>query len=153
LFDERVFRGVFKTTSTPYNIPVYVYENTQARPLYYFTREQELLNLPETSPAALQELMEKTDNVRTVTQDGIVLRERKNALLALTTTTASSALLVFSQNNLPGWQAWIDGQRIPIHTFATIYQAVRVPEGTHTVRLEFAYGEIWRMFLQNILSR
>ena len=147
--DERIFPKIFETTATSRNIPVAIYENTSARPLYYFTTEQELADLPATDPATLQRLIETAHKTDTITQDGITLRTRKNALLALTTmTTASSTLLVFSQNNLPGWQAWIDGERIPIHTFATVYQAVSVPAGTHEVRFTYSYWEIWKEFFR-----
>ena len=147
--DEKVFPKVFETTATSYNIPVYIYENTEARPLYYFTQETELLDLPtSTTPQELQTLIEKTNKTHSITQEGIALQERKNASLKLTTNTSKPQLLVFSQNNLPGWRVFIDDQRVPLHTFATVYQAIVVPPGTHDIRFKYSYWEIWREFLK-----
>lgn len=45
--------------------------------------------------------------------------------------------LVFSEVVYPGWQAWLDGQPTTLETFDTVFRAVRVPAGSHTVVLEF----------------
>jgi hypothetical protein len=46
-------------------------------------------------------------------------------------------LLVFSELYYPGWQAWVDGQPIPIRRANTILRAVEVPAGSHLVEMEF----------------
>jgi Bacterial membrane protein YfhO len=53
------------------------------------------------------------------------------------TTTASPALLVLSDVNYPGWQAWVDGKSTPIVQTNYIQRGVKVPAGKHIVRFEF----------------
>ena len=155
--DEQTFPKIFETTATSHHIPIYIYENKEARPLYYFTEETELLDLPtSTTPQELQTAIERTNKTNSITQESIILQERKNASLKLTTNIDKPRLLVFSQNNLPGWVVSIDNQRVPLHTFATVYQAIAVPPGTHDIRFEYSYGEIWREFFRSytpLLSR
>ncbi len=46
-------------------------------------------------------------------------------------------LLVFSEVAYPGWQAFVDGKRVPLQTAHGILRAVPLPPGEHTVELRF----------------
>jgi len=70
----------------------------------------------------------------------------------LETDAKGSKLLVFSQNNLPGWKAYIDNEEVDIHDIATIYMGVSVPEGKHNVSFKYSYWEIWKYFFENIFE-
>ena len=46
-------------------------------------------------------------------------------------------LLVFSEVAYPGWQAFVDGKRVPLQTAHGILRVVSIPAGEHTVELRF----------------
>ncbi len=46
-------------------------------------------------------------------------------------------LVVLSEVYYPGWQAWVDGRRVPVRRADTILRAVEVPAGQHEVLLRF----------------
>ncbi len=52
-------------------------------------------------------------------------------------TRGSGGLLVLTDQYYPGWQASIDGTPAPILRADTVFRAVCVPSGEHTVRFEF----------------
>lgn len=166
LFTSRVsllqFLGVTHVT-TPYEIRntafekvfdsgnVLVYRVSDVRPFYYFTDEERLLNLDnETSPAKLQEILETS--AAAIHQTDIWLQNQKNTELRFRTKNPSTQLLVVSQNNLPGWRAWIDDTEAPIYTFGTVFQALRVPAGDHEIVLHYEYWEIWRYAFKSKLG-
>ncbi len=142
---------VFETKATEYQIPIFVYENKDARPLFYTTSERDLLDMSSsTTPELLEGKITALKKNSMISQEGITLIEKFNDRIALRIVKDRESLLVFSQNNLPGWTVSIDGVRAPLHTFATVYQSAVVPAGMHLVRFEFHYWEIWRAFLKTI---
>lgn len=46
-------------------------------------------------------------------------------------------LLVLSDTNYPGWQAWVDGVSQPIYTVNGVFRGVYVAAGTHEVRFVY----------------
>jgi len=48
-----------------------------------------------------------------------------------------AGLLVFSEVVYPGWQAFVDGKRVPLQTTHDILRAVPIPAGAHLVELRF----------------
>lgn len=57
--------------------------------------------------------------------------------LELEVTAVTQGLLVLSENNYPGWHAWIDGREAPIYSANIAFRGVVMPAGTHRVRMEF----------------
>jgi hypothetical protein len=57
--------------------------------------------------------------------------------LQLETTTSGDALLVLSENNYPGWRAWVDNRETDIHAADIAFRGVLVPRGTHSVYMQF----------------
>jgi hypothetical protein len=53
------------------------------------------------------------------------------------TTDGGGGLLVLSDQYYPGWRATIDGKSADIYRADTVFRAVCVPAGAHTVRYEF----------------
>ncbi|RME32887.1 MAG: hypothetical protein D6793_10450, partial [Thermoflexia bacterium] len=51
--------------------------------------------------------------------------------------TDAPALLVLSDTLYPGWQAEVDGQRVPIYRTNAVFRGVLVPAGRHRVEMEF----------------
>ena len=54
------------------------------------------------------------------------------------TTEGDGGLLVLSDQYYPGWRATIDGDRADILRADTVFRAVCVPPGSHTVRFSIA---------------
>ncbi len=149
--DGSQFPRVLETKATRYGVPMYIYENKNYRPLYYTTTERDFLDLPVSiDPAALDKKISQLASTRAISQGDITLRSWHNTSLDVTTKFSREELLVFSENNLPGWIVTVDGKQALLQTFATVYQAVVVPAGWHEVRFEFHYGEIWHQFFKNI---
>ena len=176
--DEDIFPKIFETEVTSKKAPVFVYKNKDARSLYYFTNEEWLKEFKigittedlgedfrkdvvlserqkesiylDTKLEEFNKKLRESDGI--ITKEGIKLIQRKNNLLVLETDAKGSKLLVFSQNNLPGWKAYIDNEEVDIHDIATIYMGVSVPEGKHNVSFKYSYWEIWKYFFENIFE-
>lgn len=145
------FKKVFAIPMSTQGGTLFLYQVPNTRPLYYFTNEEWLLGLKtEASPAVLQKALESHE--ARINTDGILLQEQRNALLRFETESLKNELLVISQNNLPGWRASMDAVEIPLYTFGTVFQALRVPQGKHIVQLEYSYWEIWRHFFKQNLG-
>lgn len=65
-----------------------------------------------------------------------VVRYSPNEVI-LSVHTDAPALLVLSDVYYPGWQAWIDGQAVPIYRTDVTFRGVLVPPGEHVVRMRF----------------
>lgn len=147
--DETRFAKVFETQSSVKQIPVVVYENRQYRPLYYFSNENWLINMDKnTQPEKLNDLLRSSGSK--ITQNGLALVEKKNNLLTLNTYNHSPQLLVFSQNNLPGWEVLVDGVPTELINIGTVYMGVMAPAGEHRVTFEYKYSNVWKYFLSNM---
>jgi hypothetical protein len=57
--------------------------------------------------------------------------------LEIEATPTAAALLVLSENDYPGWHAWVDGRDSPIYSANIAFRGVVVPAGTHRIRMEF----------------
>lgn len=139
---------------------VAVYENLQARPRAWFVRRlavglsKEVLaaittgKLPDGTdfdPAEVA-LLEKEDfGNRPVTLPEIgdtanaevkVTNYEPNRI-ELTTRNANPGFLVLSEIYFRGWEAWLDGKRIPVEKANYLLRGLAVPAGDH--RIEFVY--------------
>jgi hypothetical protein len=160
--DPAHFKKIFETAVTDYRIPLMIYENPAARPRFYFASpvshiaEDELkaFELLKTMPASprgvfIECSQEAQDVICTDKKvpgfDGkgtITVQTKKNTESVLKTTSNEPQLLIFSENNLPGWKAYIDGKETTLFTVGSVYIGVVISRGTHEVRFEFRYGTI-----------
>lgn len=67
----------------------------------------------------------------------IVWQERQPELLALEVSIARPCILVLSELDYPGWQAFVNGLRVPIKRANGILRALALPAGTHQVAMRF----------------
>lgn len=72
-----------------------------------------------------------------------------NGMIRLVVFSDQPSWVVVSETLVPGWEARIDGSRVPIRRANYLFQAVRVPPGTHTV--EFNYRGEWRNLIPELL--
>jgi hypothetical protein len=65
-----------------------------------------------------------------------ILLEEANRI-SLEVKSGADGYLVLADVWYPGWQAWVDGDPVPIHKANYLFRAVSVPEGEH--RVDIAY--------------
>ncbi|OGZ99526.1 MAG: hypothetical protein A3D41_02070 [Candidatus Sungbacteria bacterium RIFCSPHIGHO2_02_FULL_41_12b] len=181
-FDNMKFPKIFETVILPpYNIPIAIYENKEARPRFYFADSVETIH--ENEEAAFEKLktipeeglsifiecssgeipnpksqipnksqISNSNCENLVTEvDGkgeIEVQTKKNTVSILKTKSETSQFLVFSENHLPGWKAYVDGQETPIYTVGSVYMGIAVPGGEHEVKFEFTYRTIIEEFFR-----
>jgi hypothetical protein len=63
--------------------------------------------------------------------------ERSVNAQTLEVDAEAPSLLVISDNYYPAWRATVDGEAVPVVLADYSFRGVPVPEGTHTVRLEY----------------
>ena len=154
------FKLIYETTATEKNIPVYIYENPKVMPRIYFTKNVKFVdseNLPAGRQGAFEELLKVkdfhsltliecqancpvSDTGETWISDTNIV-EFKSELIKIKTKTNKNQWLVYSDANLPTWEAYIDGQKTEIYTANYLFKSVFVPEGEHEV--VFKYPNLW----------
>ena len=191
-FDNIKFPKIFETVILPpYNIPIAIYENKEARPRFYFADSVETIH--ENEEAAFEKLKtipekglgvfiecpavakSQFQNPKSQTnskfkiqnselnfcegsllvdgQGEIEVKTKKNTLSILKTSSETPQFLVFSENNLPGWKAYVDGVETPIYTVGSVYMGVVVSEGEHEIKFEFTYRTIVEEFIEMMKNR
>ncbi len=157
------FNKIFETKIPPYEIPLAIYGNSAAKPLVYFVKNLEIITSDED--VAFDKLITDLDRSESFfiecqycplnnIFDGkgeILIKEKKNNLINLTTISKSEQFLIFSQNNLPGWQSHIDGQKTQIYTVNSVYMGILIPAGQHQVSFRFTYLNLMESF-KNIIK-
>ena len=61
----------------------------------------------------------------------------KNNVISCEISTNKDALLAVNSQYFPGWNAYVDGERIPIFRANYLFQGIEVPKGKHVI--EFKY--------------
>ncbi len=158
------FKLIYETTATEKNIPVYVYENTQTMPRVYFAKSAKFVD----SKSVFEELL-KVENFHELTlienpndqipmsnqiqnpnaKNTIQIEEFKSELVKIK-TSGDGGWLVYSDANLPTWEAYVDNQRTGIYTANYLFKSVFVPEGGHEVI--FKYPGLWGQFKYSLKS-
>ncbi len=69
--------------------------------------------------------------------DSVTITEYRPERVAVAVATDRPGYLLLTDSWYPGWQAWMDGEPVPISRADYIFRAVGVPPGKHTVVFEF----------------
>jgi hypothetical protein len=69
--------------------------------------------------------------------DDVKVIDYQPTSLELAVQSRGSSLLVASETEYPGWDAWVDGRPVSIHRVDIAFRGVVVPDGAHRVRMEF----------------
>lgn len=147
--NEEIFPLAFETRILSYNIPIMVYQNQGARPLFYLADKVEVIEPNEER--AYQKLLEESlegksifiecldcqDQLDVDGQGEITLIEKKNSFVHLEVKSASYQWLIFSENYLPGWQAYLDNDKIEIHRVNSVYMGILILEGEHQILFRY----------------
>ncbi|MFH0805603.1 MAG: YfhO family protein [Patescibacteria group bacterium] len=147
--DKEIFLEVFRANIPPYNIPVSIYENKQARSLFYLADKVKTIKPSEEK--AYQKLLEESlegknifieclDCPEELNVNGngeIILKKRENNFIELEIQSDSIQWLVFSENYLPGWRAYLDDKETKIYRVNSVYIGVLVPDGEHRILFKY----------------
>lgn len=148
--NEKTFPQLLRIDISPYNIPLSVYENREVRPLFYFAGRTELIKPDEE--AAYQKLLKDPLEGRNIfiecsdcviksgfnSQGEIFLEEKNNNLVRLKVNSPIDNYLIFSENYLPGWRAFIDGQETEIYYANSVYMGIFMPVGEHEILFRYS---------------
>ncbi len=142
-----------EASSTRFNIPIYLYENTTVMPRIYFARG--ITHVSETDEEKnFKTIIESNANFANTTfiecadcgaiknqhtsSDSITIEAYRDGYLRLMTKTNHDRWLVFSESNLPGWRITIDGAPTQSYMANYLFHGLPIPAGEHTVLFEYA---------------
>lgn len=72
-----------------------------------------------------------------ISEDRCRVVSREGSTLAIETESREAGLLFLSETCFPGWEASVDGVEAPILRANTVFRAVPVPAGRHTVLFQY----------------
>lgn len=147
------------------NIMTYVYENTEVLPRIYFANSASFAELDEAKAWETFLAIKNFKNTTLIECEGCANPGRPNfkdsleiikndpGYVTIKTQTKNPRYLVYSESNLPYWEARIDGKTSPIYMANYTYLAVMVPPGEHLVEFQYP-GPItqFRYSLKNLIE-
>ncbi|MBN1326521.1 MAG: hypothetical protein JW996_01085 [Candidatus Cloacimonetes bacterium] len=98
------------------------------------------LNSPSFDPSKTAILETKLEHVASPVNSRITLTDLKNEFLSFEVETDTTSLLVISEIYYParyGWNAYLDGDEIPIYPVNYILRGVIIPSGIHQLEMKF----------------
>lgn len=69
--------------------------------------------------------------------DTVLKSDRGTNWTTATVSMQCRGMLVTSENNAPGWSAYVDGEEVPIYSAYTVLRGVIVGPGRHTVEMRY----------------
>lgn len=141
-------------TSTPYQIPFFIYKNHDSLPKVFLAKDIIYLD-PENFNKNLEEVTDQDNNFQKVTfieckncqsndldssaNNKFKIIEETNTLLEIDYQGDSPAYLVINNSYLPGWEAKIDNQSVKIYFANFVHQAIYIPAGNHRIVVQYYY--------------
>lgn len=129
--------------------PIGIYENRDAKPFAYFASA--LVTLPGGDDAVFHAFAQSgfrgvfapcdncTATSRRYGAGSAELVSKSNAALTFRTDSQEPGFLIVSENHLPGWRAWVNGQEASMVTVNTVFMGIPVPGGEQAVALRYTY--------------
>jgi hypothetical protein len=78
-----------------------------------------------------------TDNPNAVASEEVKVTSYKSNRIELQTNNATAGFLVLSEIYFRGWEAWVDGQRVPVERVNFTLRGVELSPGNHKVEFVF----------------
>lgn len=131
------------------NIMTYVYENTEVLPRVYFANNasfaepdeakawEAFLAIKNFKNTTLVECENCVNPGRPNIKDSLEIVKNNPGHITIKTQTKNPRYLVYSESNVPYWEARIDGKTSPILMANYMYQAVLVPSGEHLIEFQY----------------
>jgi len=149
LDDERL-NLIKEVQATSFEISIYIYENLEVLPRFYFAENTEFIGDDEIEnfdlflnpeldfgEVTLIECGQCKSYQKRTNNSAEITIEKYGEEIKLKTKTNQIQWLIFGESNLPKWQVYIDGELVNIYTANYLFQAIELPEGEHFV--EFKY--------------
>lgn len=146
--DDEIFKKVFETKTTRFDIPIYIYENKNVLPRFYFAESIRPIESDEIK--ALEKMLAPGINFKNFAfiecgsdcGDGassgkIINYDYKDGYLQLNAESQTGGWLVFSESYDRSWNVKVNGETVEIYRTNYVYQAIKVPAGKNI--LEFIY--------------
>ena len=147
-FELPNFKLVYETSATEKNIPVYIYENPGVIPRLYFAKNVKFINSENAFEELLEvrdfhelTLIEATGDEQQTVNNGKILAIETFESQSVKLKTGGGGWLIYSDANLPTWEAYIDSRKTQIYTANYLFKSVFVPQGEHEVI--FKYPNLW----------
>lgn len=131
-------------TISAYKIPLYIYEYTKARPLFYLGKD--ISAVPHAGFNVLADMdlwfdrktyLDCETCVQARGKGVLTLKGQKNGKYVFTVESGEDEYLILSESFLPGWKAWINGENTELIRANGLFMAVYVPPGAHTIVFEY----------------
>jgi len=148
---------VYTAYSTRFNVPIYLYENNKVLPRIYLANsvtilpDQDELNNFDIVANPINDFNQKTylecnncqdsKNIKSK-NDKLKIHTYRDGFLELDVNIDQGRWLIFSESNLPGWRATIEGEDTEIFTANYIYQGMYIPSGQHKVIIKFSMDSL-----------
>ncbi len=121
-----------------------IYENTSAFPRAFFVDSYQVINpkdqlsllFSNATDLSKTLLLQEDPKIKQTNSNLIsstLIKEYRPESIAISVQTNKTALLFLSDNNYPGWKAYIDGKETHIFTADHAFRSVIVPRGSHTI--------------------
>lgn len=144
------FKAELRIFETKAGFPyLLVYENPAAKPIVYFSA---IDGFRLNNEAVYQSFKNSAFNGVFVecqlcladkgifnAEGNIRIEHQGSGSIKLNVSAPGNRFLIFSQNFLPGWVAFIDGQAAPLYRVNTVFMGVFVPPGDHSVSFKYRY--------------
>lgn len=169
LKEDNNFSRVHVATSTPFNIPFYIYQNKNPLPFIFLAPQVSYLvkdNLAQNleiiknskndfHQLAFIEYYNGHSNGNQIqnffsAQKKVVFKiiSQTNTKIEITYDSQAGNWLIINQSNVPGWEAKIDGIPAEIYFANFAHQGIFVPKGKHQIVVEYHYPI--KYFFKNI---
>jgi len=160
---SRAFQEHFRLVSESLPDHIRVYENRRALPEAYLVHEIKVVSSPFSAlkmamgdsafkpeqmvavelpdPDVKEPMMERLLTLRSpgavAGEDHVVVKRPNPNEVIIHLTSATRAILTLTDMHYPGWEAYLDGQRVPILHVNCAFRGVLIEPGAHKV--EFKY--------------
>lgn len=133
-------------------MPMHIYANPYVKPTAYFSLVSEYVENSDVSYNKFKSggfeglfvecAVSCPDKPNSDGGDVKIISEG-NGLLELETSSKEKSFLVFTQNYLPGWKAYIDSADTKIYRINGVFIGIPIPAGEHKIIFKYDY---WSLF-------
>ena len=72
-----------------------------------------------------------------LSNEKVSIKQYRENIVSITTSTTANGLLVLSDNYYPGWKAYVDGKQTQIYRANYTFRSIFLPKGRHSIIFEY----------------